>query len=120
MSQEKPQKQPKSKATEKLRNLFQVLAQKAGEDPTHLATQLGLAIDPIEQIIRDLESKTKWLLSNINLLLKLVGSQGQCKGCGLEIYWVRHNNGKKAPYTKDGLNHFADCKVADRFRKSKE
>lgn len=53
---------------------------------------------------------------NVLRLLKQVGDESKCKGCGATIYWVRHKNGKKAPYTVEGLNHFADCPKAQSFR----
>lgn len=51
-------------------------------------------------------------------LLKNVGDPGQCRGCQSPIFWVTHRNGKKAPYTPAGLNHFADCPAAGDFRTS--
>lgn len=57
------------------------------------------------------------LLSNIALLLKQIGDPGKCRGCGADIWWVTHKNGKKAPYTAAGLNHFADCSAANKFKK---
>lgn len=59
------------------------------------------------------------LRENIGTLLHQIGEKGNCRGCGREIWWVRHKNGKKAPYTSEGLNHFADCPVGDRFKKGK-
>jgi len=56
----------------------------------------------------------------IKKLLDLVGDIGECKGCGREVWWVVHKNGKKAPYTRTALNHFIDCPNADQFRKKKK
>ncbi len=42
-------------------------------------------------------------------LLRQIAEAGQCRGCGTTVYWVRHKNGKLAPYTEDGVNHFMDC-----------
>jgi hypothetical protein len=58
-----------------------------------------------------------WLRENIVKLLTQIGDKGKCRGCGAEIYWVTHKNGKKAPYTSSGLNHFADCPKAGDFKK---
>lgn len=52
----------------------------------------------------------------INHILRNVGSLSTCE-CGAEIYWVKHANGRKAPYTPSGLNHFADCPMASKFRR---
>ena len=49
-------------------------------------------------------------------LLKNIGDPGQCRACQAEIFWVIHRNGKKAPYTAAGLNHFVDCPAAARFK----
>jgi len=50
-------------------------------------------------------------------LLNQVADRGTCTGCGAAVYWVRHKNGKRVPYTEAGLNHFIDCPKADQFRK---
>lgn len=50
-------------------------------------------------------------------MLQNVGQLGTCDGCGAVIVWVRHRNGKAAPYTTEGLNHFVTCPKADRFGK---
>ena len=52
----------------------------------------------------------------IRAVLGHVGNRGHCSACHAEIWWVRHLNGKTAPYTAEGLNHFADCPHADQFR----
>lgn len=59
-----------------------------------------------------------WLLSNIKKLLDAAGEVGACKGCGKTIWWIRHRtSGKPAPYTEEGLNHFADCPQRAQFKK---
>lgn len=60
------------------------------------------------------------LAKNVITLLMNVGDQGECRGCKAEIYWVTHKNGRKTPYTPEGLNHFVNCPAAERFRKAKE
>ncbi len=50
-------------------------------------------------------------------LLHQVGEPGRCRGCDKEILWVTHRNGRRTPYTRDGLNHFIDCPAAGRFRR---
>lgn len=42
---------------------------------------------------------------------------GMCGGCGAEIYWIIHRNGRRVPYTVRGLNHFVDCPAREDFRK---
>jgi len=63
-------------------------------------------------------TETEQLQKNIMSLLLQIGDMGTCKGCGAPIYWVTHKNGKKAPYTTEGLNHFIDCPSANRFKKT--
>jgi len=51
-------------------------------------------------------------------LLKLAAYEVRpCRACGQMLYFVRHNTGKAAPYTADGVNHFITCRSADSFRK---
>ena len=45
------------------------------------------------------------------------GGRGNCSGCGAEVLWCKHSNGKTAPYTVHGFNHFIDCPLRDRFHK---
>ena len=59
-------------------------------------------------------------LSQFDAMLKQIGESGTCKGCGADIYWFVTKNGKKAPITPAGLNHFVDCEFSDRFRKLKK
>lgn len=54
---------------------------------------------------------------NIEDLFLQIADRGKCRGCGAEIFWVTHKNGKKVPYTILGLNHFIDCPQAKRFKK---
>jgi len=54
-------------------------------------------------------------------LLKHVGEEGTCRGCGASIFWVRHiGKERPVPYDPDGLNHFATCPRADQFRKKEK
>ena len=39
-----------------------------------------------------------------------------CRACGAMLYFIQHANGKRAPYTDDGLNHFVNCPDAARFK----
>lgn len=59
------------------------------------------------------------LLDRIRKLLIAVGEDGVCRGehCDAEIIWVVHANGRRTPYTAEGLNHFIDCPDRDGFRK---
>lgn len=62
--------------------------------------------------------------TRMKALLELVGgpqTKGKfvCRGCGAQVYWIRHANGKLVPYTQFGLNHFVDCPNREDFRKAK-
>ena len=52
----------------------------------------------------------------MSMLLDNVGVRAACRGCDREIIWVRHKNGKQAPYDADGINHFSTCPQAAQFR----
>lgn len=69
------------------------------------AEGVGLAIDKLYR-------------QRIQHLLEQIGEPGKCRGCGMDIYWVQHKNGKKAPYNLNGNNHFMDCPAAERFKRS--
>lgn len=44
-------------------------------------------------------------------LFKCIGATfARCRYCDASIAWVTHENGVKAPYDFDGLNHHATCK----------
>ena len=56
----------------------------------------------------------------IRRLLANVGGAGRCRGCGADIFWVRHLNDKMTPYDADGTNHFATCPQAKDFKREKK
>lgn len=66
------------------------------------------------------EADAATLRETVGRLLTAVGDKGQCRGCGAEIWWLVHRNGKKVPYTAAGLNHFIDCPNAKDFKRPKE
>jgi len=74
---------------------------------------LGQVADKMTQ----LDSENKALKTNVRRLLDQVGGKGRCKACNADIWWVKLKSGRMAPYTAEGLNHFADCPNADRFRR---
>lgn len=56
---------------------------------------------------------------NIERMLNQIGDKGKCRGCGADIWWLVHKNGKRAPYTCKAENHFIDCPKADQFRRDR-
>lgn len=59
------------------------------------------------------------LLTRIEKLLRLIGDAGRCSSCDMPIVWLRHKESDKAaPYTFDGVIHFANCPNAAAHRKS--
>ena len=63
------------------------------------------------------DSVIKRLKMNVLRLLNQVGVKGRCRGCAKEVWWVEVKSGKNAPYTVEGISHFVDCPVAEKFRK---
>lgn len=53
------------------------------------------------------------------LLILIAEEIRPCKACGEQLTFVRHRNGKLAPYSIDGVNHFLTCPLADGFRKKR-
>jgi hypothetical protein len=49
-------------------------------------------------------------------LVHHVGTPGECRGCREAIVWIPHRNGKRVPYNPDGINHFATCPEALKFK----
>jgi hypothetical protein len=81
------------------------------------------AVDEDKRMAEQIESpelltnrEVEFLRANIGRLFQQIADPGFCKGCGEEIFWLLHRNGKKVPYTRDALNHFADCREAQRFK----
>lgn len=51
-------------------------------------------------------------------ILFRAGAEDYCRGCRAKIYWIKHLNGKNAPYTEAGLIHFVDCPERDQFKRT--
>jgi hypothetical protein len=59
------------------------------------------------------------LEDRLRRLLELTAEESRtCKACGTLLFFIRHRNGIRAPYTVDGLNHFLNCPQASQFRKA--
>ena len=64
------------------------------------------------------ERRTATITELMETLLRNVAEEIRpCKACGAELAMVRHKNGKLAPYTMAGVNHFIDCEKADQLRR---
>jgi hypothetical protein len=87
--------------------------------PTQLA-QAHLQLHRLVEQHQQLLLENQRLLRGIAILLHAVADQAECKGCPATIYWVRHKNGKSAPYNVDGTNHFVTCPNSKSFKKAKE
>lgn len=59
-----------------------------------------------------IDSQLIQLSHRITDLLNHVGDKSYCKGCGAEIYWVLHRNGKRQIYDPDGAPHRSTCPKA--------
>lgn len=60
------------------------------------------------------------LKETVRPLFESVGDLARCKSCDAEIYFVKHKNGKVAPYNIFGVNHFADCPHSKKHKKDKK
>ena len=63
------------------------------------------------QKLPTMEDRIRALLTNV------AEDKRPCRNCGEPLAFVRHRNGKLAPYTMAGVNHFIDCPGAQQFRK---
>lgn len=80
-------------------------------------------VPPIEEIGNELAAARMELdrqAKTVAALVKNMGDPGVCKGCGAEIWWMIHRNGKRAPYDPNGVNHFVTCVDREQFRKEKQ
>jgi len=68
-----------------------------------------------ERLRKELEE----LHRNVTDMLNRISDPILCK-CGTVMYFLKHKNGKRAPYTSSALNHFIDCPLRDQFRKEKK
>ena len=68
----------------------------------------------IHRIQGELDQSREWMRQ----LLARVGDEDKCP-CGATIYFVRHRNGRSAPYEESGQIHFATCPKAAEFRRPK-
>ncbi len=92
-------------ADEDVRSLVERLQQAKDDEQPNIEFDLGDAMHFANEIV--------WLRSNVLKLLKLIaGEPNSCRFCGKPVFWVQPPNGKKAPYTPLGLNHWADCEKA--------
>jgi hypothetical protein len=44
----------------------------------------------------------------------------KCRSCDKEICFIKNENNKTIPITKEGINHFIDCPFRDKFRRKKK
>lgn len=84
-----------------------------GCDPEGAAVGLGV-------VMRDIQSTAPTAMlfweQRLRSAIASCGDRGRCFGCNAQVFWIVHANKKKAPYTPEGLNHFADCPQRARFK----
>jgi hypothetical protein len=88
-----------------------------------LGTQLGQLHGQLNRLIAQHHqtlAEHERVLKAVSILLHSVADEAVCKGCPATIFWVRHRNGKSAPYNADGTNHFVTCPKSKLFKKTKE
>lgn len=83
----------------------------------HLPDSHGLHAQAINDLFQGCAVCVGAQSSAMETLLQNIADRGTCSGCGAALYWVRHKNGKRVPYTPAGLNHFISCPKAEQFRK---
>lgn len=54
----------------------------------------------------------------ITRVVNFAGDVGPCRGCRQSVFWVKHANGKNAPYDVTGINHFITCPKAKEFKRA--
>jgi hypothetical protein len=74
----------------------------------------GVDGDPLDACIQAQRDAMQRLLKQLAFEVR------PCKACGAQLYMVTHVNGKKAPYTVAGLNHFIDCPEAEQFARARK
>lgn len=58
------------------------------------------------------------LRTNVETILRNTAEEIRpCKACETLLFFVKHRNGNRAPYTADGTNHFTNCPQAEAFKK---
>jgi len=68
---------------------------------------------PEEGVLR---ARAARLDKNMRALLDKIAVEARpCKACGAMLWFVKHVDGGKAPYTVDGTNHFQNCTNPERF-----
>jgi hypothetical protein len=91
--------------------------------PINLGAQLAQLQDQLTALVAQHHralAEHQRVLKGIAILLHSVADEAACKGCPATIYWVRHRNGKSAPYNVDGTNHFVTCPKSKQFKQTKE
>lgn len=82
-----------------------------------LAQAAATAGQQLENALQLVLATTARLRDNISKLLTNTADRGICRGCGAQIFWLRHKNGRATPYTAEGANHFIDCAARDEFKR---
>jgi len=79
---------------------------------------VDLTVEDLQGIIDGLRRDIEEARRNVERLFAVIGAPvGQCRACGEKIWWVKTKHGKPAPFTREGISHFADCPAAHQFRK---
>ena len=68
--------------------------------------------------IAELQQERITLRANIEAILRNTAEEIRpCLKCNAIIFLIKLRNGKRAPYTADGSNHFTNCPEAEAFKK---
>jgi hypothetical protein len=113
MLKEEDDEEHKHSVDDTIRRTMECVAPTSQSTSQEIIDRITLRIAAGAAMIRELELR-------IQMILQHVGDKGVCKGCGRDIWWVKHKNGKAVPYTWEGLNHFIDCPKANEFKKKEK
>ena len=80
--------------------------------------ELTTKIERLRELATEAADRITNLKRNIASIYTTIGAgPGNCRACQEPVWWVTTKNGNRAPFTADGLNHFADCPNAKDFRR---
>lgn len=73
-----------------------------------------------EDLARGEIARLRQVESNLTRLLATIATEQKTCSCGAALWMVTHANGKRCPYTAEGLNHFIDCPDREQYRRPRD
>jgi hypothetical protein len=79
-----------------------------------------MCLNELSELVKKPSSHLPTIEDRVRHLLTLIAEEIRpCKACEATLYFVRHTNGARAPYTEDAVNHFVNCPKANDFKRRK-